>query len=368
MKNLSRCSFSFVSFLIFIFTAIISPVLAGSINESHQYNQPVKASNKHGASSHYTPGNPIEHLQDQIDALQAQVDSLTNVPQEVTVDCAAGATVTDALASAANSDVPLTITISGICEESIQIDRDDVIIRGNSTADGFSLPTSALQVVINITSGSRVILESLSVEGGRVGISVLSGNVKVSGVEVRNASSAGISIGFSGFVELDNSLITTNIQGINVNAGGTLRTSNTVIEDNTLYGIIASNAASIIIADNTDTQTIIRNNQYGLTVSLNASVIVSGALIENNALHGIHAITGGSVEFFIFPSTVQNNGGSGVYVGETSSVVFLNSSSTITGNSIFGIECEPGSAYRTPRSGPGNVSGNNAGDIQSTCD
>lgn len=81
----------------------------------------------------------IKNLQQQIDELEKRVYDLEGapaVPQEYSVNCSGGEKIADVLAQIAYTNGPVIITISGLCQESLTITRDNITLRGTSTGDG----------------------------------------------------------------------------------------------------------------------------------------------------------------------------------------------------------------------------------------
>ena len=72
----------------------------------------------------------------------------------VAVDCDAGQSI-QAAVNKANPSAPLTLVVSGTCEENVLIRRNDVTIDGNN--DG------AVSGAIEVSEGSRVTIRNLSI-------------------------------------------------------------------------------------------------------------------------------------------------------------------------------------------------------------
>ena len=72
----------------------------------------------------------------------------------VIVDCDAGQSIQTAV-NKANPRAPLTLVVSGTCEENVLIRRDDVTIDGNN--DG------AVSGTIEVSEGSRVKIQNLCI-------------------------------------------------------------------------------------------------------------------------------------------------------------------------------------------------------------
>lgn len=107
------------------------------------------------------------------------------LPIEISVDCQAGETITDALKSASGSQAPLSITIHGVCQEHVSLNRSNVTIKGNNISDGIQEVRGKLKVrdgkkgeiFLNreayplwVGGGAKnVFLENLTITGGSMG-------------------------------------------------------------------------------------------------------------------------------------------------------------------------------------------------------
>src|SRR6266704_6466853 len=99
----------------------------------------------------------------------------------VVVDCAAGETIAKAL-TLGDERKPLLVQISGACSEHLLIDRNDVTLAAGAPGASVSGPDPAIDV-IRVT-GSRVTIDSITVAGGRNGITADG----APGLIVRNAT------------------------------------------------------------------------------------------------------------------------------------------------------------------------------------
>ncbi len=318
------------------------------------------------------PGRPFAELQDQIDDLRALLE-----PVEIEVDCAAGETVTAALASVEGSRAPLTIKINGICTESVFITRDgDTTIKGSSTLDGLLAPVACTGAVINVI-GAQVTLDTLSIDGGGIGVNVAGASTAlVINAEIRNYCFAGLNA--VGIASLTNSLVTAGtgdgFVGVSSAANGNIGISNTVIQNN-IVGVRAINGGVLGLLNGTVVQD---NTTVGASV-VGGSLIMAGALIHDNGSGGVLVTAGGTLNMATFTPTdinvIRDNSNHGLFIGETSSATFAGINDTIIDNSGWGIACEVGSNYNPSDLNPGgkgpgpdNVSGNGEGQIQLTCD
>ena len=216
----------------------------------------------------------------------------------VAVNCNAGDRIMRALRRPA---VELTIEISGICVEDVEILRKNVTLRGTDRlTDGIRpAPDGLKRQVITVFGTNSVSIENLNLAGANNGIGV-------------NAS-------FSVFV------------------------TNCIIEDNSFAGMIAGTASNVRVRD-----TVIRKSEgesnRGIWVTNGSDVICRHCTIENHRT-GI-LLTQGS-RMLLDDSTVQGNRtGLDVNGGSRFGSVLFNGigPSTIEGVSLFAIRLNDNSS------------------------
>jgi hypothetical protein len=135
-------------------------------------------------------GVPFQDLQAQIDALRDTVAELSQQlgggDKEELVECGNGATIADALAGASAAR-HVTITITGQCNETVNLTRDDVTLLGGSgTITGPVALNGARRIVIDgltllggvaATRGATVLIQDSTIDvGGNVAILVNHGS------------------------------------------------------------------------------------------------------------------------------------------------------------------------------------------------
>jgi len=236
----------------------------------------------------------------------------------VTVRCDKGRTIGHALAEHKGS---LTIRVVGVCEEHVAVDRDDVSLVAGGTGAGIHGPDTGTNTVT--VTGSRFLLDGLSVTGGRNGIVVTGG----SGAELRNcrvASAAGAGIaagigilffqGASGAV--DACEVTGNpADGMMIDGGLAVLTNNRFTA-NGRNGVFVFGGSSVRI---------------GLTNGF----AVGPNVISDNGGNGLH-ITQGSLAL-VYGNTISGNGVNPASpVGRFGVILFLSRADLIGGNSITG--------------------------------
>jgi parallel beta-helix repeat protein len=235
-----------------------------------------------------------------IDALRRSIGGGTG-GGTVNVDCAAGGSVSQALAAGATR-----IVVRGNCIESVTVDRDDVTLQGDVTVAG-SIHGPDQNVNTITVTGHRVTLETLTVSGGRNGITGIgASNLMVRNCTVQSTGRVGIIYvnGSSGTV--DNCIVQSNpSNGVGAD-GAQMTIVNSTISNNVRFGVAPSNGASVRI---------------GVTDRL----APAGNTISQNAGGGI-SVTGGSVAT-IAMNQITRNGGIGISV-------FLATASIVGGNTI----------------------------------
>ena len=215
----------------------------------------------------------------------------------VNVDCGAGGSVADALASGA-----ARIIVRGICPAGVLIDRDNVVVEADPA--GGSIHGTDPNINTVVVTGHRVTLEGLTVSGGRNGITgVGASNLTVRNVTVQAVGRAGIvyAAGSSGTV--DGCTVQSNAGNGVVVDGSNARIINSSITGNRI-GVLMSNGSNGTIGL-TDRgvpagNTIQQNTVNGIFISVGASATVAMNQVMQNAqgigvFHATASIAGGNV-------------------------------------------------------------------------
>ena len=280
-------------------------------------------------------GQPFQDLQNQIDSLQQQLDSLADgAPVSLDVDCDAGDSVVGALNSASPL-VPLTVTISGLCNEAVFIVRDDVTLEGASPSDGINgiiasiggtsrislngltinAATSPFGAGLACFQGSVVNASGLTINGGARGVWAIDGGKCRLVNSVIDGSSTGVEARRHSLADLESVTIRNANTGIDTFLGGsiTLQSGSSVEQNN--VGVMIRNGSTAEIINSR----IINNTGDGLVVSQGSSILVTRA-------------GSGTV-------TISGNGGDGIQLsGLSTASVFLQPDS-VTGNDNFDLAC-----------------------------
>jgi len=319
-------------------------------------------------------------------------------PANVSVDCAAGQSVQQALDANANA-TSVNITINGTCTESVNVDRDNVSLSAGA-AGGLTSPMSGAPVIQ--VEGRQVQIQGLAIAGG-TGVSVNGGwlqatDVNISGgsaavtvdgggggnASVFNSSLSGtqnvvdagpggavqlggdnvqgssggfdISVSAGGTVSVGQSTISGGRDGVIANPGGSAQLFNTTVSDtaeNGLFafgGSIVDSGGSITGSGGAGVSTYaggyadlssgvrIANDNIGVSTYGGRILLQAGVVIENNTGDGVQVSSSSSVAAE-GPVTIQNNSGNGVHI-QDNSVASFGSGDQITGNGGLGIFCD----------------------------
>jgi hypothetical protein len=299
-----------------------------------------------------------------------------------TVDCAKGESVNAALDKGWDRSGRLFITIQGVCNESVTIHRDDVILMGAEPGDGLAVSTTSYYP-LGVAGGQRVELRQLTLQGGgygllvsqgaavtgeslritdaQGGLSIWDGTVRLSHSVIENSAGANVGVGLGGTLFLSDSTVqgAKTYEGIQV-AGGSVSLDRTIVQNNAGSGGagLGIMQGHVRIANST-----ITNNGYhgiwlhGGGVSIADSVIsnhtghgielsagtaeLGGTTIENNGWSGIQAMIGSRV--IVGQGTmIRGNSQHGIWLKDTSVVSGFNPVGTqITANTQYGIFCDP---------------------------
>ncbi len=273
----------------------------------------------------------LRRLERRVSELEAQVPPAS---ASVTVDCDAGETLADALATPA---VELEISFSGTCLEELDIDRADVSITGALGA--------VIEGSIDVNDGGDVVLTSMGiVNAPGVGLFVgHAGRVRASGLDVSGAVDSGALV-VGGAMTCGDCTFNDNSEGLVVVNSGRVALGG-VIEfiDNTFEGLEIGGSSSVIaLIDSTNA------GAAGTEMELDASgnggfgVLLYGSAsfrstdndtitIDNNP-NGMVVASGASAHLIASTVDIVDNGGLGL--GVLGGTVFLNATMNASGQSL----------------------------------
>ena len=216
----------------------------------------------------------------------------------VNVDCASGGSISQALAAGAGR-----VVVRGTCSESVTISRDDVTLQGDGTVGGriHGPDPDANTVVI---TGNRVIIEALTVSGGRNGITgVGASNLTVRNCTVQSTGRSGIAYANGASGTIDGCTVHSNPRDGIVVDGAYATLINSTVTNNTRNGVGVFNAGSarIGVTDRSAPagNTIHQNGASGIGVALGSFVTAAMNQITRNGSFGVS----------VFQSTASIAGG-----------------------------------------------------------
>jgi hypothetical protein len=347
-------------------------------------------------------------------------------PQAITVDCAAGEKVSDALAQSANAP-SVTITIKGTCTEAVVINRDDVMLKSFAPGDGLQAP-SADATVLALFAAHRTRLQQLTLRGGSTGLAAFGGSIfSAADLHVASATQNAVTVGtgatgnlgnptiedsgtglnvFGGNLSAFGGTISGSVTGVNAGNGGAVTlTGGLVLSDSSFHGVVAGPGGSVAIngatvrnSGNTGAYafggsisvfgdaSVIQgstfaglsaedggsaslaggarsaNNGAGVVATGGALLIQDGAIVENN--------TGGGVMIFAASSLrmrggaiIRGNGSHGIHASDTSVASFGDGTTQIVDNDGWGIVCDSAPSVALISGNPGTVTGNTSGQV-----
>jgi len=273
---------------------------------------------------------------------------------EFTVRCDKGKTIG---ASLAEHDGPVTLSIIGVCDENVAINRNDVRLVAGAAGAGIHGPDATVNTLQ--VNGDRFLLDGLSVTGGRNAI-VMSGGTSAT---IRNctalATGTGIVSGI-GIIFFHGTTGTIDSCTSNGNPadgvlldGAVVSITNSSVSSNHRAGIVVFGGSSARIglsnAFTSAGNTINGNASNGIHVTIGSTAIVVGNTISGNGTSptgafgriGIAAAIQSRIDV-VAGNTITNNFGAGVFVGSGSMAGFgdpgfgLGVANLIRGNSTAG--------------------------------
>jgi hypothetical protein len=314
----------------------------------------------------------IKRLKKRVKQLETDVGELQalNLPVDADVNCSAGGSVNAVIAAHANGRGLLTIRISGTCSETIIVNRSDVTLLGQA---GATVQAAGTNFGLLVNDGSNhVNVADLRFTGGQGAAAVSKGSHVIFTNVVVEQTNLGVVSADNGTIDITRSLIRNNNIGVYAARGGVTLVSNSIVENNTT-GLLAFKDGMINVTSlapdgiAAPAGATVRNNTNGGVARSGGTIELSDSRVENNSSIGLLADSSSSLHFFNplngTGNVITGNANVAVLVQKTASVVFGDSTTTITGNNI-GILCNANAGYVLPPGGsPGNVTGNTAGNI-----
>ncbi len=195
-------------------------------------------------------------------------------------------------------------------------------------------------------SGSAEISNS-SISGNEVGIYIEGGSAEISNSSISGNESTGIIVDFNGLVEVSDSNIFGNMNGIGAVENGLAKVGNTTISDNVNTGVFGYRASASVT-----NSTITGNGGTGIPL-FRSSVDVTKSTISDNGDAGISLFHSGAE---VTESTISGNVSTGITLGGFFSGADV-TESTISDNGDGGLRVGHG-LYNTAEVTNSTITGN----------
>jgi hypothetical protein len=245
--------------------------------------------------------------------------------------------------SSENSHGPITINVSGACNENVQIKNLNQLTLNAINSASVTDTTNGVIETIGIYESTGITINGLTVNGGSDAISVAQSAVALHGVTAQNAVYDGVGVYLGGSVFINGATLQSNgyaglgVFGGDVNAAGVTSQQNGAQQGG--GGIVVDHggraqyrATDPYYEGGTDSiPAIITNNFVGIIVQNRAEINCGSCQITHNTVGGVSLDVGATATFVrVFPVyappaaplTIEYNGGPGVSVGDLSSAWF----------------------------------------------
>jgi hypothetical protein len=278
-------------------------------------------------------------------------------PQNYTVNCDYGDTVTAALAKAALYPGPVEIVINGMCREAVMLLRSNTSLVAGKPGSGlnpgygvalqvegaqgvrvYSLTLTGADAGMWITGASQVTLYSSSIlANSGPGIYVEDSTLSLRAGNILDSNGRGIMMSSSN-LRVDGSAITNNRgDGLTMLHGSFASIHATRIAGNTQDGINLYFSSTLSVA----TDSVLEGNTIGIAAMGGSNMVLSDmVVIQNNRSDGIHLADVSVAAAFGSP-LIQNNGGYGVSCSAAPAVAQLATPEfgTVIDNTLGNINC-----------------------------
>lgn len=235
------------------------------------------------------------------------------------------------------------LLISGTCHEDVVIQGlDNITLQGNPTAtiDGGSDPNVG---TVEITGSQIIALNNLTITGGGEGVGCIGESFcLLTQVTIQNSLGDGAGVGRGSHLEITDSVIQNNADvGLGVGFGSAAFFGGS-ITGNGSDGVSMRNGSFFGTGPgNLIPNVTIQNNAgNGIRTTLHNTINLQSAVISGNAVDGVTLQMGSALN--VFASSITNNGGHQVRIGDLSVARFPGlASSTITGSNYPDVVCDP---------------------------
>jgi hypothetical protein len=217
----------------------------------------------------------------------------------VSVNCDRGDTIQAALKQLAPAG-PNRVNVSGTCKENVKINGlDRLLLIADPTATIVD-SSGGVNDIIDIFGSRDVTVQGFVIKGGSTGIfCATQSSCSTTNNRIQGAGFAGIAV----------------YQASSLTSLGDMMVSNNI-------GVLVQFGAYF----ETETSTIQNNSSFGVEALMNSTLRIISAKITGNASDGVHVEQNSSARIGLTagtpPNAIQNNGGSGIFVGDLSFVRF----------------------------------------------
>lgn len=267
------------------------------------------------------------------DALAQSQSRNGNQTRTIQVNCTNGDSVQDAI-DQTQPWRPLQVDITGVCDEAVEIARDDVTLLGIGANAGI---VSSTDSGVYIFGGQRISIEHLTLSGPEAALATDSAVVTLIDVTIEGSNWNGIDAVAGSNIIIEESRVRNNaLDGIIIEGGGTLSMVNTVVSGNTRGGIRLNKNSSSIIVDSEISGNLTGS---GVDISDNSSAHIKGSTVINgNGRNGIAVIMHSVVRVFSDP-VITGNDHNGIFLAGDSGSELVGSV-TIGSNANIAVRCE----------------------------
>jgi len=221
--------------------------------------------------------------------------------------------------------LPMELRLVGTCR-GFEIMHDDVLI---TPLHGGACSTATVDGGIFLNSVDRTEIRCITVDGA--GIRVLGGTATLEEVDIRNNFDIGLSLGGNAYVEVFNSTIRNNGEGVSIER------SNASFDDvhvtgNRNNGITVEHNSNLEFMDGS----VINNDGTGISVNDGSELVLSGGAVLTSGRGGVAVRFGSVVD--IDEVHIADNGrlgvGSGVFMLGNSTAQIIGGSITNNGHGV----------------------------------
>lgn len=294
-----------------------------------------------GSSNGAANGQPFQDLQDQIDALQAQVDGMGSGhqgPYTVQVYCDAAESVNAALAAAPSSALNVRVEIFGTCNENIVANRANVSFWGMTTGAGVAVASGT--AIRNNSHDRMGIIDLTLTSNGGTAVQCGAGSLGIFNSTINASTGVWMDTGCDG--QIWDTTIDGGFLGIGVTSGSNMNLFGVEVNNATGFGMFVLNGSLVQLGAGATGPTVFSSNNNGVTVDGNSVLLVRNAEVSDSVHTGVHIDLGSYIRVTDESRFVsKNNGAFGLGIFNNSTAAFWNNPTVeITGNGGEAIACD----------------------------